>query len=108
MGLGRSKNAARPLLFLLFAVLPAVSSVAWAAGAPPRLGARGDSLDAPETDPPPGKMAGAFFASAATEDEIIPRLADLAAEISEKLFGVKTAARTYPTPLGEDQKPCAA
>ena len=164
MGLGRSKNAARPLLFLLFAVLPAVSSVAWAAEYPRRIAiapftilgpqeqirqtvdilprllssrlmalagaevlllppgdrhpeeaARGAglplllkgsvaklgagySIDVTVTEPPTGKVAGAFFASAATEDEIIPRLADLAAEISEKLFGVKTSVRTYPPP----------
>src|SRR4030067_755390 len=37
MGWGRSKNAAWPLLFLLFAGLPAVSSVAWAAEYPRRI-----------------------------------------------------------------------
>jgi hypothetical protein len=43
-------------------------------------------------------MAGAFFTAAATEDEIIPRLGDLAADISEKMFGVKTAVRAYTPP----------
>ncbi|MEK6779416.1 MAG: hypothetical protein AABY80_07070, partial [Candidatus Deferrimicrobiota bacterium] len=43
-----------------------------------------------------GKTAGAFFAAAATEDEIIPQLGVLSGEIVEKLFGVKTAARTTP------------
>src|SRR3972149_6741219 len=37
MGWGRRKNATWPLLFLLFAVLPAVSSVAWAAEYPRRI-----------------------------------------------------------------------
>src|SRR4030067_1026322 len=37
MGWGRSKNAARPLLILLFTVLPAVYSVAWAAEYPRRI-----------------------------------------------------------------------
>ena len=66
-------------------------------GSVAKLGA-GYSIDVTVTEPPTGKMAGAFFASAANEDEIIFRLGDLAAEISEKLFGVKTAVRTYPTP----------
>jgi len=66
-------------------------------GSVAKLGA-GYSIDVTVTEPPTGKMAGAFFASAATEDEIILRLGDLAAEISEKLFGVKSAVRTYPSP----------
>jgi hypothetical protein len=152
------------MVFLLFAVLPAISSVAWAAEYPrriaiapftilgpqeqirqtvdilPRLlssrlmalaGAEvlllpagekspdeaakrsglplllkgsvaklgtGYSIDVTVTEPATGRMAGAFFASAATEDEIIFRLGDLAAEISEKLFGVKAAVRAYPPP----------
>ena len=43
-------------------------------------------------------MAGAFFTVAANEDEIIPRLGDLAADISEKMFGVKTMVRAYAPP----------
>src|SRR3990170_3411019 len=164
MRLGRSKNAARPLLFLLFAVLPAVSSVAWAAESPRRiaiapfavlgpqeeirqtvdilprlissrlmalagaevlllppgeksaedvakkaglplllkgtvakLGA-GYSIDVTVSDLSTGQTAGAFFVAAATVDEIIPRLGDLASDISEKMFGVKTAVRTSPPP----------
>src|SRR3990170_3577268 len=164
MGWGRSKNATWPLLFLLFAGLPAVSSVAWAAEYPRRiaiapfavlgpqeeirqtveilprlvssrlmalagaevlllpsgeksaedvakkaglplllkgtvvkLGA-GYSIDVTVSDLSTGQTAGAFFVAAATVDEIIPRLGDLASDISEKMFGVKTAVRTSPPP----------
>ena len=164
MGWGRRKNVARPLLFLLFTVLPAVSSVAWAAEYPRRiaiapfavlgpqeeirqtvdilprllssrlmalagaevlllsptdkpagdaakkaglplllngtvakLGA-GYSIDVTVSDLSTGQTAGAFFVAAATVDEIIPRLGDLASDISEKMFGVKTAVRTSPPP----------
>jgi len=59
----------------------------------------GYSIDVTVTDVTTGTMAGAFFASATTEDEIIPRLGDLATEISEKLFGVKAVVRAYaPSP----------
>ncbi len=58
----------------------------------------GYSIDVTVTEVATGKMAGAFFASAATEDEIIPRLGDLATEISEKMFGVKAVVRAYAPP----------
>jgi hypothetical protein len=66
-------------------------------GSVAKLGA-GYSIDVTVTDLVAGKMAGAFFTAAATEDEIIPRLGDLAADISEKMFGVKTAVRAYTPP----------
>lgn len=59
---------------------------------------KGYSIDVTALDLATGKTANAFFAAANTEDEIIPRLGDLAAEISEKLFGVKAVARTYAPP----------
>ncbi|GAB4365024.1 MAG: hypothetical protein Kow00128_07240 [Deltaproteobacteria bacterium] len=62
-----------------------------------KLGA-GYSIDLTADDLAGGKTAGAFFAAAETIDAIIPRLGDLAADISEKLFGVKTAVRTVPVP----------
>src|SRR3972149_4529559 len=58
----------------------------------------GYSIDLAAADLAGGKAAGAFFASADTIDAIIPRLDDLAADVSEKLFGVKSAARAYPPP----------
>jgi hypothetical protein len=58
----------------------------------------GYSIDVTVTEVATGKMAGAFFASAATEDEIIPRLGELATEISEKMFGVKAVARAHAPP----------
>jgi hypothetical protein len=62
-----------------------------------KLGA-GYSIDLAATDLATGQSAGAFFAAAATEDEIIPRLGDLASDVSATLFGVKTAARAQPAP----------
>ncbi len=66
-------------------------------GSVAKLGA-GYSIDVTVTDLVAGQMAGAFFTAAATEDEIIPRLGDLAADISEKMFGVKVAVRAYTPP----------
>ncbi len=65
-------------------------------GSVTKLGA-GYSIDLTVTDLTTGKMAGAFFVAANTQDDIIPRLGDLAADVSEKLFGVK-AARAYVLP----------
>ncbi len=60
---------------------------------------KGYSIDTTVTDLSTGKPAGAFFASAATEDEIIPQVGVLAADVTEKLFGVKTARpQTAPAP----------
>lgn len=67
------------------------------AGSVAKLGA-GYSIDVSVTDLATGRVAGAFFAAAATEDEIIPRLGDLASDISEKVFGVKPAVRAIPAP----------
>jgi len=67
-------------------------------GSVAKLG-EGYSIDVTVTDLTTGQMADAFFAAAATEDQIILRLGDLAADISEKLFGVKVA-RAYAPPPG--------
>jgi hypothetical protein len=67
-------------------------------GSVAKLGA-GYSIDVTVTDLTTGQMADAFFAAAATEDQIILRLGDLAADISEMLFGVKVA-RAYAPPPG--------
>jgi len=71
-----------------------------------RLG-RGYSIDVSVTDLAGAKTAGAFFAAAATEDEIIPQLGVLAAEIAEKIFGVRAAPRAAVAP-GPAQTPPAA
>ncbi|MDA8122550.1 MAG: VCBS repeat-containing protein [Deltaproteobacteria bacterium] len=54
---------------------------------------KGYSVDVTALDLETGKTAGAFFTAASTEDEIIPQIGFLAGEISEKLFGIKTAVR---------------
>jgi hypothetical protein len=54
---------------------------------------KGYSVDVTALDLESGKTAGAFFAAAQSEDEIIPQVGVLAGEISEKLFGVKVAVR---------------
>ena len=58
----------------------------------------GYSIDVTVTDLTTGQMAGAFFAAAATENEIILRLGDLSADISEKIFGAKVARAYVPPP----------
>ena len=55
---------------------------------------KGYSIDAAVTDLSTGGSAGAFFAAAATEDDIIAQLGALSGEIAEKLFGVQGAVRT--------------
>jgi len=59
---------------------------------------KGYSVDTTVTDMETGKTAGAFFAAAATEDEIIAQLGVLSGEISEKLFGVQGAIRATAPP----------
>jgi hypothetical protein len=54
---------------------------------------KGYSIDAVVTDLAEGKSAGAFFAAAATEDDIITQLGILSGEIAEKVFGVQGAVR---------------
>lgn len=71
-----------------------------------KLGA-GYSIDVTVTETDTGKMAGAFFAAAATEDEIIPRLGDLAEDISHKMFGVRAAVRPPPAPAAPPTGPPA-
>jgi hypothetical protein len=66
-------------------------------GSVAKLGA-GYSIDVAVTDLATGQVAGAFFVVAGNEDEIIPRLGDLAVEISEKMFGVKAVAKASPPP----------
>jgi len=59
---------------------------------------KGYSVDTTVTDLGTGKTAGAFFAVAATEDDIIAQLGVLSGEIAEKLFGVQGAIRVVPPP----------
>jgi hypothetical protein len=54
---------------------------------------KGYSIDAAVTDLSTGGSAGAFFAAAATEDDIIAQLGLLSGEIAEKLFDVRGAIR---------------
>ena len=54
---------------------------------------KGYSVDTTVTDLDTGRTAGAYFAVAATEDDIIAQLGVLSGEISEKLFGVQGAIR---------------
>lgn len=54
---------------------------------------KGYSLDATATDLSTGRIAGAFFTVAATEDDIIAQLGVLSGEIAEKLFDVQGAIR---------------
>ncbi|MBE0606926.1 MAG: hypothetical protein IH610_11630, partial [Deltaproteobacteria bacterium] len=60
---------------------------------------KGYSVDTTVTDLATGKPAGAFFAAAATEDDIISQLGVLSGEIAEKLFGVQGAIRATAPPL---------
>jgi hypothetical protein len=59
---------------------------------------KGYSVDATVTDLETGKPAGAFFAVAATEDDIIAQIGILSGEIAEKLFGVQGASRAAHPP----------
>ena len=59
---------------------------------------KGYSVDTTVTDLETGKPAGAFFAVAATEDDIFAQLGVLSGEIAEKLFGVRGAARATAPP----------
>ncbi len=71
-----------------------------------RLG-KGYSIDTTVTDLETGKPAGAFFAVAATEDDIIAQLGVLSGEIAEKLFGVQGAIRAMapPAPIAASPAP---
>jgi len=68
---------------------------------------KGYSVDTTVTDLETGKTAGAFFAVAATEDDIIAQLGVLSGEISEKLFGVQGAIRATapPSPVAASPVP---
>ncbi|HSQ15457.1 MAG TPA: hypothetical protein VLQ94_04020, partial [Candidatus Binatia bacterium] len=59
---------------------------------------KGYSIDATATDLSTGKIAGAFFTAAATEDDIIAQLGALSGEIAEKLFDVQGAIRAMSPP----------
>jgi hypothetical protein len=59
---------------------------------------KGYSIDAAVTELETGKSAGAFFAAAATEDDIIAQMGILSGEIAEKLFGVQGASRAVAPP----------
>ncbi len=54
---------------------------------------KGYSVDTTVTDLSTGKIAGAFFVAAATEDDIIAQLGVLSGEIAEKIFDVQGAIR---------------
>jgi len=82
---------------------------------------KGYSIDAAVTDLSTGRSAGAFFAAAATEDDIIAQLGVLSGEIAEKLFDVQGAVRSVspappaavpapilPVPLAVGAAPSAA
>ena len=66
-------------------------------GSVSKLG-KGYSVDTVATDLETGRTAGAFFAAAATEDDIIAQLGVLSGEIAEKLFGVQGAIRATAPP----------
>ncbi len=68
---------------------------------------KGYSVDTTVTDLETGKTAGAFFAAAATEDDIIAQLGVLSGEIAEKLFGVQGAIRATapPAPVAASPAP---
>lgn len=59
---------------------------------------KGYSIDAAVTEIETGKPAGAFFAVAATEDDIIAQMGILSGEIAAKLFGVQVASRAVASP----------
>ena len=59
---------------------------------------KGYSVDATVIDLETGQPAGAFFAAAATEDDIIAQMGILSGEIAEKLFGVQGASRAVASP----------
>lgn len=69
---------------------------------------KGYSVDTTVTDLDTGKTAGAFFAAAATEDDIIAQLGVLSGEISEKLFGVQGAIRATAPPAPVAAPPASA
>lgn len=71
---------------------------------------KGYSVDTIVTDLETGKPAGAFFAAAATEDDIIAQLGVLSGEIAEKLFGVQGAIRATapPAPVAASPAPAPA
>jgi len=60
---------------------------------------KGYSVDTIAIDLETGKTAGAFFAVAATEDDIIAQLGVLSGGIAEKLFGVQGAIRATAPPV---------
>jgi hypothetical protein len=64
---------------------------------------KGYSIDVTVLDLATGKTAGAFFAAANTEDDIIPQVGTLSSELAEKLFGIKPAARSVPAPVSLPQ-----
>jgi hypothetical protein len=71
---------------------------------------KGYSIDAAVTDLSTGGSAGAFFAAAANEDDIIAQLGALSGEIAEKLFGVQGAIRAVspaPPPVAVAPVPVA-
>ncbi len=76
-------------------------------GSVAKLG-KGYSIDVTVQDLGTGKPAGAFFAAAGGEDEIIPQIGLMAGEIAEKLFGVKQAPRAVQAPAPATAAPAQA
>ena len=71
---------------------------------------KGYSIDVTGSDLSTGKIAGAFFAAAANEDDIIAQLGLLSGEIAEKLFDVQGAMRSVvpaPPPVAVAPVPVA-
>jgi hypothetical protein len=69
---------------------------------------KGYSIDATAIDLATGAVAGAYFAAAPTEDDIISQLGVLSGEIAEKLFGVQGAIRAAaPAPIPPPAAPAA-
>ncbi|MGZ9138007.1 MAG: FG-GAP repeat domain-containing protein [Candidatus Deferrimicrobiaceae bacterium] len=69
---------------------------------------KGYSVDTTVTDLETGRTAGAFFAVAATEDDIIAQLGVLSGEIAENLFGVQGAIRATAPPAPVAASPAPA
>lgn len=65
---------------------------------------KGYSIDTTVTDLAEGKSAGAFFAAATTEDDIISQMGILSGQIAEKIFGVQGAVQAV-SPARSSRRP---
>ncbi|HEX8042134.1 hypothetical protein [Candidatus Deferrimicrobium sp.] len=113
--IGATVSVLPRLLASRLMALAGVDVVLLPAGAPPEEKAReakvplllqgtvsklgkGYSIDAAVTELETGKAAGAFFAAAATEDDLIAQMGILSGEIAAKLFDVQGASRAVALP----------